>query len=140
MKGAKKIMVFLWGALCQYNTQKKYFNKTDEEFDMEGDIKESKSSTVNKDQYIIETYQEQKFINNWARIKPFLLSKGRFEMSKLIEPYKNICVRCHTDSMICTEYPKDIILGSYLGALEFKEHSDHIIVKNIMKVEGFKKD
>jgi hypothetical protein len=56
----------------------------------------------------------------WARICPFLLAKGRTTISKLIEPYQDICIRTHTDSMNLITQPDDIVLGSKIGDLCFE--------------------
>jgi len=57
----------------------------------------------------------------WARIGPFLLAKGRTKISKLIEPYQDLCIRCHTDSMHLLEQPTDIKTGNNIGDLAFED-------------------
>ena len=58
--------------------------------------------------------------SGWARIAPFLLAKGRSKISSLIEPYQDICIRCHTDSMNLMEQPPNIVLGDKIGDLVYE--------------------
>jgi len=86
-----------------------------------------KPSIIN-DNEIICSYS--KFNNlykySYARIMPFLISKARKIISKIIQPYEQICIRCHTDGVIFKEEPKGIKYGENLGDLVFEGYFQNI--------------
>lgn len=68
--------------------------------------------------------------NDFARMKPFLVARGRYLISKIIEKNLDICVHVHTDSVILKKpIHKDQILGSDIGDLKFESEGD-VFVKN----------
>ena len=79
----------------------------------------------------MDVYKKDKlFESDWARIKPFLVSKGRYMISKVIEKNLDNCVQCHTDGIIL----KSLIeptqkLGNDIGDLKF-ECEGQCIIKN----------
>ena len=71
---------------------------------------------------------------------PFILSKGREKIAKIIDSIGNEnIVRCHTDGIISKIYPENIKLGFELGNLKFEESSNKIKIINCNNVIGFKK-
>ena len=58
--------------------------------------------------------------NDFARIKPFMLSYGRAKIANIILPNIDKVVRVHTDGIICKSRLKDIKLGTNLGDLKFE--------------------
>jgi hypothetical protein len=88
----------------------------------------------NKNVIVKISNHDKQYKSGWARIAPFLLSKSRNIISKMIEPYKNICVRCHTDSMLLSKQPKDIKLGNNIGELVFEYHCKSLEVLNCNSV------
>jgi hypothetical protein len=57
-------------------------------------------------------------------------------ISKIIEPYKLICVRSHTDSMLLTEEPVGLKTGNNIGEIAYEGYSDNCEVLNSMRVIG----
>ena len=45
-----------------------------------------------------------------------------------MEPYKDILIRCHTDGVLFSEEPKNIIYGSSLG--DFRDEGQHHVIIN----------
>jgi hypothetical protein len=45
------------------------------------------------------------------------MSQGRYLISKIIEPYKNIAIRCHTDGILLSDEPVGIKYGFGIGDL-----------------------
>ena len=127
---AKKILNILWGSLCE-KYKKDVVHKIGHSFDIPSDAKVNfiKPSIINDDQILISY---SKFNNlykyGWARIMPFLISKGRKIISEIIKPYENICIRCHTDGVIFKEEPKDIKYGDKLGDLVFEGYFKNISI------------
>jgi hypothetical protein len=98
---AKSLLRALWGALCQKNEYKMIVD-----FETEFEPREDKEVTTmniipDQDKYEVYTVTKDKpYETNYARMKPFLLSKARIKISKLIEPYHEHIHKCHTDSML----------------------------------------
>jgi hypothetical protein len=124
--GSKDILNRLWGTLCQRNMKKQIHDHTSS-FEIPDDVRPI-FKPYNDDTTIIKyaKYEKQN-IYTWARIKPFLLAKGRSIISKIMEPYKNILIRCHTDGVYFSEEPKDIKYGSQLGELRYEGLHDILI-------------
>ena len=110
----------MWGALCEKRI-KKIHNNNNETYIIPDDciLHEIKPLNDNMTTFKVSKMQSQ-YKSGFARMAPFLLAKGRTKISKIIEPYKNICVRCHTDSMNLIELPTDIKLGDQLGDLVYE--------------------
>ena len=71
----------------------------------------------------------------YARLMPFLIAKGRVKISKIMEPYIETVIRCHTDGILFSEEPKGIVYGNNLGELVnegFKKHTQINISGNII--------
>ena len=94
---------------------------------------------LNGDNVRINTYKKtDQFVSGWARIGPYIMSKGREKIAKIIDKFGNDnIVRCHTDGIISKINPNNIVLGQNLGDLKFEESSNNIIIKNCNSVIGF---
>ena len=115
---AKKILNILWGALSEHNSKKMHIIKnSDKIIDLKSDCKIIKVRPYNDQETIIETVKNNhQFKTGFARLKPFLIARGRAMISKIMLPYKDIVMRCHTDGFITSE-PIDYKCGSSLGDL-----------------------
>ena len=71
--------------------------------------------------------------SGFARLKPFLIARGRSNISKIMYPYKETVMRCHTDGFICSERPEGIITGMSLGDLVDEG------MKTLIKISSCKK-
>ena len=60
----------------------------------------------NKIQYTMVN-PNSRYMHNLARIKPFLISKGRSILSKIAEPIVEDIVYCNTDGFITTKNQHD---------------------------------
>lgn len=137
VKRAKAILNILWGALSQKDVIKKDVRKHSKtiltipenaQFTIRPSLHDENQSLV---QYI---RNDKRYKTNFARICPFLIAKGRFDISKIMEPYKENLVRCHTDGFILTEEGTNLRLGDDLGDLVFEEYNQHIQIINMNKV------
>jgi hypothetical protein len=130
---AKALLRSLWGALCQYNLIKKIFK-----YDGDESIADTRTvlkiEPIDDKKYRVEFYKnDMPYETNWARMKPFLLSKGRIKISKLIEPHAEHVKRCHTDSMMCAiKLPYQT--STKLGDLKY-EGCANVEVKNMRRPE-----
>ena len=51
----------------------------------------------------------------------------------IMEPYKNIVKRCHTDGFILSELPNNIKVGSELGDLVYEGKTTELQIINLRK-------
>ena len=79
------------------------------------------------------------FETNYARIKPFLLAKGRDIISHIIEPHNEYTVKTHTDSLISTKPIKFEESKYKLGSMIFKQSTKKGIIHNNIYVDWGKK-
>ena len=134
----KQILNILWGALCQtreIREVKKYDSESVLNIDDDKII--SILSPTRDETGVLVYYLENEYIykSPFARLKPFLLAKGRNIITSIIMPYREDCVRCHTDGFILKS-KTDIKTGSKIGELKYEGYSSYIKVKNNAKPEG----
>ena len=123
---AKDILNVLWGALSQTDT--KHVTVSDNEYLIDDDceIHEIKPSIINDNEIVLKIKNNDKqYKTGFARIMPFLIAKGRYNISKIMEKYIDIVIRCHTDGIITSELPKDIKLGDDIGDLVYEGFNDN---------------
>jgi len=114
-KVVKQIRNSLWGALCQY---KKIIRK--ENKDGEINIPSDDSIVHIDEHYAMTINNQQMFMTNYARIGCFLTAMGRRAINKLVEPYKQYCVRIHTDSMTLNKNV-EVKTSNKLGELKLEK-------------------
>jgi hypothetical protein len=133
---AKIFLNNLWGLLSQTNEIKTRCNHKEggviQNMDMDGELIGMKPYDDNET--IIQTVNKSKrYIRGFARIKPFILARGRALLAKTILPFKDIVYRCMTDSFICSEKPPNVITGTGLGDLVLEYQATKIQIKNCRK-------
>ena len=130
-------MNILWGKLSQTKIKKNIINN-EKMIIIDDDIK-SIMPYMNSDNIRINTYKKSdQFVSGWARIAPFIMSKGREKIAKIINTFgNNNILRCHTDGIISKIYPNNVELGENLGNLKFEETSNNITIYNCNSVLGF---
>ena len=114
-KECKKYLNALWGVLTKTDICTVTDNKI-----FEG--KEIFSITPDDNGKLsFDTYIKTKFYeNNFARIKPFILSYGRIKISNIILTNLDSVVRVHTDGIICKNPITNVKMGSDLGDLKYE--------------------
>ena len=131
----KKYMNTLHGALCQsdkttINTSKNEIVYEDKEImsmrPMGNNLDDMFSEKLKMD-----VYKKDKFYEcDYARIKPFLVAKGRYMISKIIEKNLDNVVHCHTDGIILKNpIDSNQKLGNDIGDLNF-ECEGQCVIKN----------
>jgi hypothetical protein len=124
--GAKLVLNSLWGALCE--AKHNFITvDNDSEYMPDGDITDIKVNTDGTSTYYIRN--EQIFTYDWARIKPFLLSRARLIYAEKVFKYSDSIVRCHTDSIIST-VKLDIETGVNMGSLTYEGYYEHFELLN----------
>ena len=136
---SKGILNILWGKLCEKNVKKDTISLTGPTFKVPSDayIVRIRPSNINEDENIIEySYNDSVYKSGWARIGVFLISKGKSMISKIIQPYKKLAVRCHTDGVVFREIPVGLATGNNLGELAYEGYASNCIIKNSMSLSG----
>lgn len=116
----KKYINCFWGALCQTNVLTLTLTPN--------------NKSINHDKWNIRNFKpcdngncivdlvnrDKPYETNFARIKPFIMAKSRYMLSKVIEQNINKVVWAHTDGVILTEpISEDTKIGSNIGDLKF---------------------
>jgi hypothetical protein len=115
IEGAKQLSNSLWGGLCSGGT-KRVITLDRNDPQPQGEII---NIVINNDDTISYQFNGDGFNYDWARIKPFLLSKGRLEYIKVAFKYSDVIVRSHTDSFTTTK-KLDIETGDKLGDIAYE--------------------
>lgn len=98
VKGAKLILNMLWGLICQNKLVKKQVVDNVMPLTENDELVYIIPKDDGTDEIkIIENYNY--FMTNYARLGPFLLSMGRYKLSKVVEPIKDDVKRCYIDSI-----------------------------------------
>ena len=137
IKTAKLFCSGLWGMLSEKD-EIALTMKIDEDFEVrEGKRIEAIRNTRNVNIFeVVLVDQTNEYKTDFARISPFILSKGRYEMYKIIKPIAKHVVRIHTDGFITDKKLKNINDQGQLGDLKYEGYCENCEVVNAMKVIG----
>jgi hypothetical protein len=130
VKGAKNILTSLWGAICQRNRAIITTGTSAKLLKIETNDSGKMELTVEK---------EKPFKYSYARLKPFLLAQGRYNLATTILPFGDKIVRANTDGFISKEL-LPIPTSDHLGGLLYEGYSNNIKVENANNVIGNKKN
>ena len=136
---AKLLLNTLWGALTQVLEKRHVIDKCNSyDFEIPENMTVSLiKPSIDKRSVLLDLALNDKFyVSNFARMKPFILSKGRAVISSIMLPYKDIIVKSHTDSLICTEYPLNVKIGVKMGDLVYEGFCNDITIKSNAKEKG----
>ena len=101
-----------------------------------GNIKVLKFSNFKEDKTIIEYVNNDKqFKSNYARLKPFLLSKGRNNLHNLIKNNIDDVVHFHTDGFLIKNN-LNIKTGLDIGDLKYEGFYKKVEIHHINKIIG----
>jgi hypothetical protein len=141
IEGSKALLNVLWGALCQKNLTKHYChnNKVPE---YSGTIIEIRSLSHpmheddNNNSFQFMTIdREHQYKTNYARLAPFLLSRGRSIINELLIPHIENVVRVHTDGFMITK-KLNIETGTDLNCLKY-EGCETVRIENVNKIIAY---
>lgn len=131
--GAKNLLNYLWGSLCEKNVIRIKFNIADE-LELFDNNKIIDIIPDSFDSSLLTAYiTKNKYFNyDLARIKPFLLAKGRFILSNTIYSFRDKIIYSHTDSLIVKE-KINIKTGNNIGDLKYEGYCEKFWCENITK-------
>jgi len=139
----KKLLNILWGALCQHN-KKVSLLFSEEDCEVKGDdILVLKPSNFDERYYICKALDYKNIFDTpFARIGPFILSKMRYILSRLIEPHLEHIVRIHTDGFFSTKeltFEKtsnsmdSLVIGTEMGNIKHIYH-EYVKILNTSRI------
>jgi len=135
IEGAKSLLNILWGALSEKKIKREYFYD-DKEITIPDDNEIIAIQPKTNKKYLINHYNPSCFYKtNWARIAPFIISKGRSVLSKIMEPHIDYIKRVHTDGFLSTKQ-LNIKTGNNIGDLKYEGYYKEGKIINCLKVEG----
>jgi hypothetical protein len=80
------------------------------------------------------SYVDKQYQTNWGRLCPFLISKARSTISKLIEPDIKNVIRLHTDGFITKTKYDESKIDDKLGSLKFEGSFKNVMVLNCNRI------
>lgn len=134
-KRCKKLLTTLWGALIRINKFVKIVDQ-DEDFEIYDTNKVIEYEQIHGNKIKLTLVNQNKmFATNYARLKPFLLAKGRVKISEYIEPYVDHVYRCHTDSMV-SDIKLPLEYSMKLGGIKYDGYYPNCVIKNCAAPKG----
>lgn len=136
IKGGKLLLNCLWGRLVKQIEMTFYVDEsTLLDVYTENTITEIKPSNEDPFTAVVTMVSDKSFVSNYARLGPFLLSNGRREIYRTMEPNIDDVVRVHTDGWICSTKMK-INTGIELGDIKYEGYCSDVEVLNCNKIIG----
>jgi hypothetical protein len=136
IKKAKNILNCLWGGLSQIDKSYLVYKNKILNIDDDCDIYSIKPNEKNENHLEIITTKQSKFYKTgFARISVFLISQGRYMMSKILYPHRENIKQLHTDGFVSDKL-LDIKTGEKMGDLVFEGKCDNCIIHHVNSVEG----
>lgn len=132
----KSILNMLWGCLCEKD-KKKYYTYEENNNIIPNDEEIIRIKPCMKNENIdcfITTHRYNPYKTTYARLSPFLLSKGRFMISNLMKPHINNIHYMHTDGFVSDTNLN--INGSKMGDLIFEGYWDNVKIVNVGNITG----
>jgi len=132
----KSILNILWGALSEKNTKKKIID-SNKVLDLNDNLKLVSLRPFDDETINVEySNNDTQYKYGFARLAPFLISKGRKIICEYMKEYSDIVKRCHTDGIIFSHKPNGIKTGDKLGELVYEGYCKNVNIINSMSVIG----
>lgn len=133
--GSKNVLNCLWGALCEKRMKKIIFSDL-QKAEMPSDTTPIDIGPLEGNTYIARYINNDRYFgSDFARLKPFLLAKGRDKIIKIMQPFNKYIQRVHTDGFI-SSIKLDIKLGDDIGDLRYEGKCDNVEIVNNIKIIG----
>ena len=76
--------------------------------------------------------------HGFARVSPFLISKGRKVISEIMQPFEDILVRCHTDGVMFSREPVGIKYSNQIGGFADEGFYPNVSIDKSGTIRGIK--
>ena len=138
---SKDLLNTLWGALSEILSKTKLVDSKDDALMTfipdDCTIRTMYPYQKDDEQVLFEVVSDLKYYKtNFARIAPFLLSKGRVMIADIVYPHREFVKRIHTDGFLSTVKLEKVKTGSELGNLEYKGYCPHLEIKSNARPKG----
>ena len=135
-KEIKKYLNALWGKLCMLDKFEVALNDNNPTVRDNGVLLQLLPSDDFTSFTATIQRKGQTYNTNYARMKPFLASKARYQMSVINEKNVDSLVRCYIDGIILNKRIKDVTLGDKIGDLKFESKSKDCQILNARDITG----
>lgn len=134
-KSSKLILNQLWGALTQQKNHTKNLDEL-ETFDNIKIVYPFTNRKTNEKSFKVVENVNKEYKFNMARISPFLVAKGRYNMYNLINKYnlKEEILRIHTDGFIINKKINGLKIDKEMGNMKLEYSNKDIEIKNVNKI------
>ena len=133
---AKLILNILWGSLCEIDKNRLMYKTKPINIGSDYDIYSIKPNDKNENILHITTTKQTKYYKTgFARLSPFLISKGRYMIANICYPHKEHIKQIHTDGFI-SDTQLDIKIGEKIGDLVFEGCCEDVEIEHCNNVKG----
>lgn len=146
IEGAKLLLNVLPGKLCQKNLLTLNIKDDSKDVEIYDDRTIDSICPINDNTVQYKYYKNDSYFDNdFARLGPFLWSRARLMMARILRSFKDNIKRVHTDGFISDiplKFKKDsqaidsIKIGKELGDLKYEGFCDNCEIKNNVEVIG----
>jgi hypothetical protein len=136
IKYSKDLINILWGALCEVNKKKYYIQNDEVSIPTTNEILSFRPSNTNEDDLIIKTAKTNNFYKSgFARLMPFILSKGRSMMYTILKGNAQHIHKIQTDGFL-SDMKLDLKTGLKLGDLRYEGYCENAKINHINDIQG----
>ena len=133
---AKLILNILWGSLCEIDKSRVVYHNRLINIDSDCDVYSIKPDDKDENKLrIVITNQTKFYKTGFARLGPFLISKGRHMIATMCYPHREHIKWCHTDGFI-SDISLDIRTGDNIGDLVFEGYCEDVDIQHCNNVKG----
>jgi hypothetical protein len=136
VKYSKNLLNILWGALGEINKKKFYVQDNQIDIPTNQEIYSLRPSNTNGDDLLIKTTQTNNYYKlGFARLTPFIISKGRQMMMKTLKDKAQHIHHIQTDGFL-SDIKLDFKTGDGLGDLRYEGCCNDTFINHLNDVQG----
>ena len=133
---AKLILNILWGSLCEIDKSRVVYHNRLINIDSDCDVYSIKPDDKDENKLrIVITNQTKFYKTGFARLGPFLISKGRHMIATMCYPHREHIKQIHTDGFV-VDTLLDIKTGDNIGDLVYEGACEDVDIQHCNNVKG----
>jgi len=133
---AKLLLNIIWGGLCEVDKKKMVYKNKDINIGSDCEFYSITPNDKNENiLHIVTTNQNKYYKTGFARLSPFLISKGRQIISTICYPHRENIKWIHTDGFI-SDISLDVKTGENIGDLVKEGFCENVVIENCLNVTG----